>query len=139
MIIFGSTLSPFVRKTAAFLREKGLEFDLQPTGIPNPSPEFCAASPFRKMPAFQDNDYCLADSSAICHYGCLVGDRLTLADIAVASPFVNLSHLSIELDQARHPKTVAYVQRILSRPSFAPLVEKEIAFLEKTAPQPQPA
>ena len=68
MIIFGSTLSPFVRKTAAFLREKGLDFDLKPTGIPNPSPEFCAASPFRKMPAFQDNDYCLADSSAICHY-----------------------------------------------------------------------
>ena len=221
MIIFGSTLSPFVRKTAAFLREKGLDFDLQPTGIPNPSPEFCAASPFRKMPAFQDNDYCLADSSAICHYidakypepqlipaeprargkvvwfdefsdtimaacgakmffnrivaprfmgrpgdetaaqaaerdelppildyvetvmpdgdGYLVGDTLTLADIAVASPFVNLSHLAIELDQARHPKTVAYVQRILSRPCFAPLVEKEIAFLEKTAPQPQPA
>ena len=26
MIIFGSTLSPFVRKTAAFLREKGLDF-----------------------------------------------------------------------------------------------------------------
>ena len=43
MIIFGSTLSPFVRKTAAFLREKGLEFDLQPTGIPNPSPERCAS------------------------------------------------------------------------------------------------
>ena len=68
MIIFGSTLSPFVRKTAAFLREKGLDFELQPTGLPNPSPEFCAASPFRKMPAFQDGDYCLADSSAICHY-----------------------------------------------------------------------
>jgi glutathione S-transferase len=38
MMIFGSTLSPFVRKTAAFLREKGLAFDLQPSGIPNPSP-----------------------------------------------------------------------------------------------------
>jgi len=221
MILYGSTLSPFVRKTAAFLREKGIDFELQPTGLPNPSAEFCAASPFRKMPAMSDGDYCLADSSAICHYaeakypeprlipeeprargkviwydefadtifaacgakmflnrivaprffgrpgdedaaqaaerdelpplldyietvvpddnGYLVGDRLTLADISVASPFVNLKHLAIELDQARHPKTVAYVQRILSRPSFAPLVEKEIALLERTAPQPTPA
>ena len=215
MILYGSTLSPFVRKTAAFLREKGIDFELQPTGLPNPSPEFCAASPFKKMPAMSDGDYSLCDSSAIIHYieakypepelipaeprargkviwyeefadtilaGCgakmffnrivaprfmgrpgdeetaqaaeqnelppildyvetvvpdgdgyLVGDRLTLADIAVAGPFANLKHLSIELDQARHPKTVAYVQRILSRPSFAPLIEKEIAFLERTA------
>jgi glutathione S-transferase len=221
MILYGSTLSPFVRKTAAYLREKGLEFDLQPTGLPTPSPEFCAASPFKKMPAMRDGDFSLCDSSAIIHYveakhpeppliptepeargkviwfdefadtimaacgakmffnrvvaprfmgrpgdesaaqtaerdelppildyvetivpdgeGYLVGNRLTLADIAVASPFVNLKHLDIELDRARHPKTVAYVERILSRPSFAPLVEKEIAFLERTAPQPTPA
>ena len=215
MILYGSTLSPFVRKTAAFLREKHIDFELQPTGFPDPSPEFCAASPFKKMPAMSDGDYSLCDSSAIIHYveakypepelipaeprargkviwyeefadtilaGCgakmffnrivaprfmgrpgdeetaqaaernelppildyvetvvpdgdsyLVGDRLTLADIAVAGHFANLKHLSIELDQARHPKTLAYVQRILSRPSFAPLIEKEIAFLERTA------
>ena len=70
--------------------------------------------------------------------GFLVGNRLTLADIAMASPFVNLKHLEVELDQSRYPKTVAYVQRILSRPSFKPLVEKEAALLERTAPQPQP-
>src|SRR5574338_1176184 len=64
MILFGSTLSPFVRKVAAYMREKGLDFDLQPTGFPNPTSEFCAASPFKKMPALQDGDYCLADSSA---------------------------------------------------------------------------
>jgi glutathione S-transferase len=220
MILYGSTLSPFVRKTAAFLREKGIEFDLEPTGFPNPSPEFCAASPFKKMPALVDGDYCLSDSSAIIHYieakhpdpplipdeprargkviwfdefsdtimaacgakmffnrivaprfmgragdeavakgaerdelppildyvetvvpdgeGFLVGNRLTLADIAMASPFVNLKHLEVELDQSRYPKTVAYVQRILSRASFKPLVEKEAALLERTAPQPQP-
>ncbi len=215
MILYGSTLSPFVRKTAAFLREKGLEFDMEPTGFPNPSPEFCAASPFKKMPAFRDGDYCLPDSSAICHYleakypeprlipaeaeargkaiwfdefadtilaGCgakmffnrvvaprfmgrpgdeaaaeaaerdelpsildyietvvpesdgyLVGDRLTLADIALACPFVNLQHLDIQLDQNRHPRTIAYVERILARPSLAPLVEKETALLGRTA------
>ncbi|HEX6410095.1 MAG TPA: glutathione S-transferase family protein [Sphingomicrobium sp.] len=215
MILFGSTLSPFVRKVAAYMREKGLEFELQPTGFPNHSPEFCAASPFKKMPAFQDGDYCLSDSSAIIHYleakhpapelipaepqargrviwfdefsdtimaacgakmffnrivaprfiglpgdenaakaaetnelppildyveqivpergGYLVGDKLTLADISVASPFVNLRHLGTDLDQGRHPRTTAYVERILARPSFAPLVEKEVAILQRTA------
>ena len=215
MILYGSTLSPFVRKVAAYMREKGIDFDLQPTGFPNPTSEFCAASPFKKMPALVDGDYCLADSSAIIHYleakhpspelipaepkargkviwfdefsdtimaACgakmffnrivgprfigvpgdqnvadtaerdelppildyvetiapdgdsyLVGDKLTLADLSVASPFVNLRHMRTELDQNRFPKTIAYVERILSRPSFAPLVETEAAFLERTA------
>lgn len=221
MILYGSTLSPFVRKVAAFLREKDLDFELRPTGLPTPSPEFCAASPFKKMPAMIDGDYSLCDSTAICHYldakypepalipsepealgkvvwfdefsdtimsacgakmfynrvvaprflgragdevaataaerdelppildyfetvvpdgdGFLVGSSLTLADIAAVSPFVNLKHLDVELDRARHPKTIAYVQRILSRPSFAPLVEKEVELMERTAPQPTPA
>lgn len=213
MILYGSTLSPYVRKVAAYLREKGLEFDLRPTGFPNHSPEFCAASPFKKMPAFQDGDYCLSDSSAIIHYleakypspelipaepkargrvvwfdefsdtimiacgakmffnrivaprfmgipgdeeaalaaetkelppildyvetvvpdgdGYLVGDSLTLADLSVVSPFVNLNHMGV--DQSRYPRTTAYVERILARPSFAPLVETEVTILERTA------
>jgi glutathione S-transferase len=61
--------------------------------------------------------------------GFLVEDRLTLADIAVASPFVNLGHLGIAPDPARHPKLAAYVGRILARPSFAPWIEKEKAQL----------
>ena len=65
--------------------------------------------------------------------GYLVGDRLTLADIAVASPFANLSHLGCELDRGRHPRTCAYAERILARPSFAPWIEREAAFLAKTA------
>jgi glutathione S-transferase len=61
-------MSPFVRKVAAYAAEKGIEIDLQPTGFPNPTPEFSAASPFKKMPALVDGDYSLADSSAIIHY-----------------------------------------------------------------------
>jgi glutathione S-transferase len=68
MILYGSTMSPFVRKVAAYAAEKGIEIDLQPTGFPNASPEFRAASPFGKMPALVDGDYKLADSSAIIHY-----------------------------------------------------------------------
>jgi glutathione S-transferase len=213
MILYGSTLSPFVRKVMAFAGEKGIELELKPTGFPNPEPDFCAASPFKKMPALQDGDYCLPDSSAIIHYleakhpepalipseprargrtiwfdefadtilfGCgqkiffnrivapyflkrpgdlalaetaerdelppildylekvvpdegdyLVGESLTLADIAVAGPFANLGHLGIEADASRHPRTAAYVERILSRPSFSQWVERESALLAK--------
>jgi glutathione S-transferase len=214
MILYGSSLSPFVRKTLAFASEKGIELDLQPTGFPNLSPEYLAASPFKKMPALRDGDFTLADSSAIIHYleakfpdpelipsdpelrgktiwfeefadtiacaavgkiffnrivaprfmgregdleaaaacerddlppmldylertvpadsGYLVGVRLTLADIAVASPFANFRHTNTQVDAARYPRTLSYVDRILTRPSFAPLIERETAFL---APQ----
>jgi glutathione S-transferase len=61
----------------------------------------------------------------------LVEDRLTLADIAVASPFANLLHLDIAADPARHPRLAAYVDAMLARPSFAPWVEKETAQLAR--------
>jgi len=61
----------------------------------------------------------------------LVGGRLTLADLAVASPFANMRHMKVALD--RWPRTLAYVERILARPSFAPLVAREAAFLERSA------
>ena len=68
MILYGSSLSPYVRKVLAYCGERGIEIDLKPTGGPNHDPEFLASSPFRKMPAFRDGDFTLADSSAIIHY-----------------------------------------------------------------------
>jgi glutathione S-transferase len=68
MIVYGSTLSPFVRKVMAFAGEKGIEIELVPMRPGDPDPEFRAASPFGKMPALRDGDYALADSSAIVHY-----------------------------------------------------------------------
>src|SRR5258708_7636422 len=68
MIIYGSSLSPYVRKVLAFAGEKGIEFELLPTGFPDHSPEYLEASPFKKMPALRDGDFTLADSSAIIHY-----------------------------------------------------------------------
>lgn len=212
MILYGSTLSPFVRKVAAFAAEKGIALDLHPTALGDPDPGFVAASPFRKMPALDDDGYTLADSSAICHYleakqpdpalipaepkargkvvwwdefadtilfacgaamffnrvvaprflgrpgdleaadkaeretlppllaylegvipdsGYMVGDALTLADIAVASPFANLSHCGVIVDEARYPRLVRYTRAILSRPSFAEAVARETAFLAR--------
>lgn len=211
MIVYGSSVSPFVRKVLAYATERGIAVEARQTAPNSPDPDFVAASPFRKIPAIRDGDFCLCDSSAIIHYleakytdeplipaepeargkvvwfdefadtilvACggkmffnrivgplfmgvpgdaavadkaekeelppifaylesvatddfLVGGALTLADIAVASPFVNLAHLGIAPDRALYPRLSAYVDRMLSRPSFAPLVETETAFLQK--------
>lgn len=63
--------------------------------------------------------------------GYLVGNRLTLADIAVAGPFANFRHTDTKVDPARYPRTVAYVETILERPSFVPWIERETAFLAR--------
>ena len=68
MIVYGSSLSPFVRKVLAFAAEKGIEVELKPTGLGNKDPEFLEASPFGKMPGLRDGDFAISDSSAIVAY-----------------------------------------------------------------------
>jgi glutathione S-transferase len=214
MIVYGSSLSPFVRKVLAFAAEKGIEVEAKVVGLGSEDPEFREASPFGKIPGFRDGDFAISDSTAIIAYldairpepnlipadprarartiwyeefsdtilcacgakmffnrivapkflgregdlaaadqaertelpplldylervipesGFLVEDRLTLADIAVASPFANLRHLSVAIDPARWPKVTDYVGRILDRPSFKACTEKETAFLARAA------
>ena len=43
MIVFGSTLSPYVRKCMVFGAEKGLDLELQPAGMGRGGPDFQAA------------------------------------------------------------------------------------------------
>ena len=64
MIIYGSSLSPFVRKTMVFAAEKGVDFELKPTQ----DPDFKVVSPFGKMPGFRDGDFTISDSTAIITY-----------------------------------------------------------------------
>ena len=66
--VYGSLFSPFVRKVHVVAAEKCLEVAMKPGGGPASSPEFLAASPFRKIPAMRDGDYALADSTAIAMY-----------------------------------------------------------------------
>lgn len=68
MIVHGSNLSPFVRKVLVFAAEKGVAIENVPTGIGPKTPEFLEMSPFGKIPAFEDGDYKLCDSSAIVQY-----------------------------------------------------------------------
>jgi glutathione S-transferase len=214
VIIYGSSMSPFVRKVMAFAAEKQVEIELVQAALGSNDPLFREASPFGKMPAMRDNDFTLADSTAICLYiealhpspelvptearlrgktiwfdefadtivcacggkmffnrivapvflkragdlamadkaeneelppildyletqipdsGFLVGDRLTLADLAVASPFANFQHLGLVIDTARHPKVAAYTAAILARPSFAITVARETRALARAA------
>lgn len=61
----------------------------------------------------------------------LVGGRLSIADLAVASPFVNLAHAGVTVDAKRFPKLAAYLERIHARPSYKALIEEERAALPK--------
>ena len=74
MIVYGSTISPFVRKVVAFARLKGLDPEVRAAGMGRGGPDFDEASPFAKMPALRDpgadggRDFVISDSSAIVHY-----------------------------------------------------------------------
>ncbi|WP_260482176.1 glutathione S-transferase family protein [Sphingomicrobium flavum] len=213
MIIYGSTMSPFVRKLVAVISEKGLDFKLKPVGYQDADPAYRAASPLGKMPAMDDDGFGLADSSAIIHYleakypepamipadpqargRCiwweeyadtvltpaggkiffnrvvapaflkregnpaiaeegetvdmpkicdyledavpepghwLVDDTLSLADLALASPFVNLSHAGCPVDADKYPRLCAWLAFALARPSLAGSIAREEAFLKK--------
>ena len=218
MIVYGSSLSPFVRKVMVFAAEKGLAPDLTAGGFGSGGDDFAEASPFGKMPALRDpgadagKDFCISDSTAIVTYieakhpapalipadpvarartiwfeefadtiltaagapiffnrmvlpqalgqpgdeaaahraetealppvldylertvpdrGFLVGDGLTLADIAVASPFVNLAHVGVAID--RWPRIAAYVASIHARPSYAAMIERDRAAIDAMA------
>lgn len=210
MIVFGSTLSPYVRKVMVFGAEKGLDLELQAAGMGRGGPEFVAASPFGKMPGFKDGDFLISDSSAIVTYleakypdpnlipaaaetrartiwfdeladtiimaaggaifgnrfvkprvlqmecdhavagaaerdllppifdylervipesSFLIEDRLTLADIAVASPFATLGCIGVCVDAARWPRTAAYIAAIHARPSYAAIIAQDQALV----------
>ncbi|HZG33429.1 MAG TPA: glutathione S-transferase family protein, partial [Sphingopyxis sp.] len=68
---------------------------------------------------------------AIPDSGYLVGDRLTLADLAVASPLMNFRHCGAAVDPAEHPRIAVWSTAILSRPSMAPWIEKEERMMAK--------
>lgn len=57
----------------------------------------------------------------------IVDGRFGIADIAIASPFVNFAHGGESVDAARWPRLAAYIDRTFSRPSFKKLIEEEEA------------
>jgi glutathione S-transferase len=63
----------------------------------------------------------------------LAGDRFSVADIAVACPFINWGYAGERLDAARWPRLAAYLERVLARPSFRTLLDEERASLGASA------
>jgi len=72
LVIYGSTVSPFVRKVRVVMAEKGVEYTLDPVNPFGAPPEFAEISPLKRIPAFRDTDVpepnTLCDSSVICDY-----------------------------------------------------------------------
>lgn len=68
MILYGFPLSPFVRKVLVAIKEKGIDVQVVPSNPSQPDEAFSRASPFHKIPAIEDGDYRLADSTAIVAY-----------------------------------------------------------------------
>jgi glutathione S-transferase len=62
-----------------------------------------------------------------------VGNRITIADIAVASPFVNLRHAGVAPERKRWPHLRGFLDRIWSRPSFKKPIDEETPIYGKRA------
>jgi glutathione S-transferase len=72
LIVYGSNVSPFVRKVRVALAEKGVEYTLEQVNPFMPPPEFLVISPLKRIPVLRDTDRpepnTLPDSSIICDY-----------------------------------------------------------------------
>ena len=62
----------------------------------------------------------------------LVGDALGIADIGVATQFVNFLHAGARIDAARWPALAAWIDGVLARPSFAACIAEERRFIPKS-------
>ena len=62
-----------------------------------------------------------------------VGGRITIADIAVASSFVNLRHAGVAPERKRWPRLRAFLDRMWSRASFKKPIDEETPAFGKRA------
>lgn len=61
--------------------------------------------------------------------GFLVGNALSIADIAVASMLVNMTYCNASPDPAIYPKLAAFLARMMARPGFAGALASDRALL----------
>lgn len=213
MKIYGALLSPFVRKVLVIADLKGLEYE-HVNVIPGATPPgYEKISPLKKIPALEDGDLSLCDSTVICEYledqypeiaafptdpklkararwleeyadsklaellGGIFFERLAkpmimqqptdearvaniveellppqldyleqllpargfvfddfgIADISLASPFVNAAYGNFQLDEARWPTVAAYIGRVRSEPAVAAILVAEAEMMAAMA------
>jgi glutathione S-transferase len=72
LIVYGGSISPFVRKVLVVLAEKGVEAKVENVNPFAPPPDFVAISPLKRIPVLRDTDVpepnTIPDSSVICDY-----------------------------------------------------------------------
>ena len=56
----------------------------------------------------------------------MVGGEFSIADIAIASPFVNFALAGATVDETRWPQLVSYLQRVHEQPCYAPIVKADL-------------
>jgi glutathione S-transferase len=61
----------------------------------------------------------------------LVGDAFSIADISIATQFVNFAHGGFVPGSGAYPNLTAYLARMHARPSFAGCIAEETAMLDK--------
>ncbi|NVJ99730.1 MAG: glutathione S-transferase family protein [Alphaproteobacteria bacterium] len=66
--IYGSPVSPYVRKVLAILDMKNVPFRCVPVVPFTAGEDFVKISPMRRIPVLQQGDFTLPDSTAIAHY-----------------------------------------------------------------------
>ena len=64
--------------------------------------------------------------------GFLFGD-ITLADLCLLSPFVNAAYAGYEVDPARWPRFVSFMQRVKSDPVVGALLAQDAAAMGRSA------
>lgn len=210
LIVYGASLSPFVRKVRACLLEKQLDYTLELI-LPRNQPDwYYQINPLGRIPALRDDGFDVCDSSVICAYleqkypatvalcgnnaeemarirwfekyadyevaplatftvffnrvlaksmglpcdeaavqkaleklvvhfdyleqqlaenSYFVGNRFTLADIAIVTQWVNFSYAKEGLDATRWPQLAAHKERIWQRDSWQSLLADEAKML----------
>jgi glutathione S-transferase len=66
--VLGGSVSPFVRKTRAFLAEKSLPYEIEQINPASPPDGWRVISPLGKIPALDHDGKIVNDSSVICLY-----------------------------------------------------------------------
>jgi glutathione S-transferase len=61
----------------------------------------------------------------------LVGDALTLADIAIVSNLINYQYLGFAIDGTKYPNLARYTRSVLAQPVFRRALEDEKPFAEQ--------
>jgi glutathione S-transferase len=214
-VLHGVNASPFVRKARIALKEKGIDYELDPVMPMNVSDDYKKISPLGKVPCYTPKegvnipdstviiaylervkpkpalypedpvDFARAlfleeygDSALVTQCGAvffnrivgpmflgqagdeaaiktalevglppicawldeqakgkqfLVGDKFSVADIGITSPFVNLMHAGEHVDASKYPNLAKYLAGTFERPSIKELIDEEKGFFQSAS------